>query len=31
MAQEQQTPSGACVTIIRGADDQLAALERVWA
>lgn len=31
MAQEQPTPSGERVTIVRGADNQLAALDRLWA
>ncbi len=31
MAQEQPAPSGERVIIVRGADDQLAALERLWA
>ena len=31
MAQEQPAPSGTRVTIVRGADDQRAALERLWA
>lgn len=31
MEQEQHTPVGEPVSIVRGADDQLAALERLWA
>ena len=31
MEQEQHAPGGEPVSIVRGADDQLAALERLWA
>jgi hypothetical protein len=31
MEQKQQTPVGGRIRIIRGAEDQLAALERLWA
>lgn len=31
MAREQPDPSGERIVIVRGADDQRAALERLWA